>query len=632
MFIRQCFRNVQGERRAYWALVESVRTPRGPRQNVIAWLGSIDEQGRLGVEQAANALVNPNVRHPCADAPQQPPLFEYEDQPTQAKWVNVNVNAVRVENSRAFGGPWLALELIKELQLDRFLDKHLPRGRERVSWTLTSMILVIARLLDPSSELYVSEQWYPKTALPDLIGVPARRVDDNRLYRALDKLLPHKEELEKHLKNRLGELFDLEYDLLLYDVTSTFFEGQCNGNPIAQRGYSRDQRGDCKQVCIGLVVSRCGMPIGYEVFAGNTADVTTVQDIVNTMEARFGKSDRIWVMDRGMTSEENLEFLRQENRRYIIGTPKSMLKKFEQQLLKEDWTTIRDGIEVKLCTLPREEVDKDHGTSETTETFILCRSRDRIEKDKAIVRRAAEKIEERLIAMQVRCEKQNRDQLTVSREIGRLLGNYTRAARLFEVQVLDKDEPSTPAATSDATPRPTDATSPTNNLNTRDKQSSQRYAKLQWQRVKQTNDWHELSSGCYLLRSNVRDWSDEELWRAYIELTEAENAFRIHKTDLSLRPVWHQKEDRVRAHILVCFLSYVLWKMLSQKCQRSGLGDEPRRVLSELSDIRVVDVVLPTDSGYEIRNRCVARPSEHQKILLEKLGLRLPTKICQTEM
>lgn len=630
MFIRQCFRTVQGERRAYWALVESVRTPRGPRQNVIAWLGSIDEQGRLGVEQVANSVNRPSARKPCDEGARQRVLFEYEDEPVQPKWVNINVNAVRVENSRAFGGPWLALELIKELQLDQFLNQHLPRGRERVSWSLTSMILVIARLLDPSSELYVSEQWYPKTALPDLLGVPARRVDDNRLYRALDRLLPHKEALETHLKNRLGELFDLEYDLLLYDVTSTFFEGQCQRNPIAQRGYSRDQRGDCKQVCIGLVVSRCGMPVGYEVFAGNTADVTTVQEIVDTMEKRYGKSDRIWVMDRGMTSEKNLEFLRQENRRYIIGTPKSMLKKFEQQLLKEDWTSIRDGIEVKLCTLPRDEIDSDHDAGEATETFILCRSRDRIEKDKAIVRRAADKIEERLIAMQARCEKQNRDPLTVSREIGRLLGKYTRGAKLFDVDVLVKGEPPKPKA--ETTTPTTDTSSSKDTSSNDDKNSRRQYAKLQWKRVKRTNDWHELSSGCYLLRSNVSDWSEEELWKAYIQLTEAENAFRIHKTDLSLRPVWHQKEDRVRAHILVCFLSYVLWKMLAQKCHRSGLGDEPRRVLSELSDIRIVDVVLPTDSGHEIRNRCIARPSEHQKILLEKLCLRLPTKITQTEM
>jgi transposase len=592
MFIRQCFRTVEGKRRAYWALVESVRTERGPRQNVVAWLGALDEAGRLGVQEAARSQVDNRADAGVRPSSSQLALFEFEDEPTEPRWVRVNTSAVRVENSRAFGGPWLAMHLLEQLKLDEFLHKQMPLGRESVQWSVTAMILVIARLLDPSSELYVSEQWYPKTALPDLLGVPVDRVDDNRLYRALDELLPHKEALEVHLKNRLGELFDLEYDLLLYDVTSTFFEGQCMSNPLAQRGYSRDQRGDCKQVCIALVVSRCGMPVGYEVFAGNTADVTTVEGIVELMESRYGKSDRIWVMDRGMTSEDNLEFLRQENRRYIIGTPKSMLKKFEQELLLEDWSTIRDGIEVKLCKLPKE--DDSEISDDVTETFILCRSRDRKEKDKAIVKRAADKIAERLDAMKARCEKQNRDPLIVSREIGRLLGQNTRAAHLFEVKVQKKDE---------------------------------RFAAIEWTRIKPATDWHELSDGCYLLRTNVSDWTDEQLWKAYIQLTEAENAFRIHKSDLSLRPVWHQKEDRVRAHILVCFLSYVLWKTLGQMCKRAGLGDEPRRVLAELSEIRMVDVVLPTDTGHEIRNRCVARPSEHQRILLDKLRLKLPTRI-----
>ena len=594
MYIRQQFKTVAGKRQAYWALVESVRTERGPRQKVVSWLGALDEAGRIGVLQAAQnqqATVKPQLEF------KQQSLFEYEDEAVEPHWVRVNAKAVRVENNRQFGGPWLALQLIQHLKLDEFLNKHLPKGKEHIQWSLSSMILVIARLLDPSSELYVSEQWYPKTALPDLLGVPADRIDDNRLYRTLDELLPHKEALEIHLKNRMGELFDIEYDLLLYDVTSTFFEGQCMDNPLAKRGYSRDQRSDCKQVCIALVVTRCGMPLGYEVFAGNTADVTTVKGIVEMMEKRYGKSDRIWVMDRGMTSEDNLEFLRQESRRYIIGTNKALLKKFEQDLLKEDWNTIRDGIEVKLCKMPKEE-DSD-SADEVTETFILCRSRDRKEKDKAIVQRAADKIAERLTSMKARCEKQNRDQLIVSREIGRLLGQNTRASHLFDVKVLTKDK---------------------------------KFALIEWKRIKPATDWHELSDGCYLLRTNVTDWSDEDLWKAYIQLTEAENAFRIQKSDLSIRPVWHHKEDRVRAHIFVCFLSYVLWKTLGQFCKKAGLGDEPRRVISELSEIRLVDVVLPTDSGHEIRTSCVTRPTEHQKILLDMMGVRLPTRIRTREM
>ena len=284
MYIRQCFRTVEGERRAYWALVESVRTERGPRQNVVAWLGAMDEAGRLGVLQTARCIDNDVAPNLDSSKYVQQSLFEFEDTHVKPLWVRVNTNAVRVENSRSFGGPWLALQLIEQLKLDEFLNKQLPKGKEHVQWSITAMILVIARLLDTSRELYISEQWYPKTALPDLLGVPADRVDDNRLYRALDELLPHKEALEIHLKNRMGELFDIEYDLLLYDVTSTFFEGQCLGNPLAKRGYSRDQRSDCKQVCIALVVTRCGMPLGYEVFAGNTVDVTTVKCIVEMME------------------------------------------------------------------------------------------------------------------------------------------------------------------------------------------------------------------------------------------------------------------------------------------------------------------------------------------------------------
>jgi transposase len=587
MFIRQYTKREHGRRAAYWALVESYRTERGPRQRVVAWLGKLDEAGRLGMREAAQALGQEDTQSSLTERTRQQLLFD--DDQLEPRWVEVNARGVRVENSRQFGGPWLAIELIRRLQLDEFLERRLPTGNATIPWSLSSLILVIARLLEPSSELQTAEQWYPQTALPELLGVPQQHMDDNRLYRTLDQLLPHKAALEAHLKNRLGELFDLEYDLLLYDVTSTFFEGQANGNPLAQRGYSRDQRSDCKQVCIGLVVSRCGMPLGYEVFAGNTADVATVEHIVETMEQRYGQSDRIWVMDRGMVSEENIEFLKEEGRRYIIGATKSHLKKFEQQLLAEGWHTVHAGVEVKLCQSP----DGDE------ETFILCRSRDRRQKDEAILRRFEQRIADRLKSMQSRCEKQNRNVQKVEREVGRLLGQNTRAAGLFEVEV---------------------------------KPDEQGFAQLSWKKIADRQDWATLSAGCYLLRSNVRDWSDEDLWKAYIQLTEAEAAFRIHKSDLSIRPIWHQKEDRVRAHILVCFLAYVLWKTLAALCQRAGLGHEPRRVLAELSDIRLVDVVLPTKTGIDLRTRCICKPTDHQQILLDHLGLRLPSKIKFAEM
>ena len=276
MFIRQCIRRHNGKRQAYGALVESYRTASGPRQRVVAWLGKQDEAGRLGMLEAAEAA-HPEAAPPrAAWSVRQLSLFEDETCPPQPQWVEVNPAGVRVENTRQFGGPWRALKLVQRLQLEEFLECAMPAGKEQVPWWLSGLILVIARLLEPAGELYTAEQWYPKTALPELLGVPADRVEDNRLYRALDELLPHKEQLERHLKQRMGELFALEYDLLLYDVTSTFFEGAACF-PMAQRGYSRDQRSDCKQVCIGLVVSRCGMPLGYEVFPGNTADVATVK-------------------------------------------------------------------------------------------------------------------------------------------------------------------------------------------------------------------------------------------------------------------------------------------------------------------------------------------------------------------
>ena len=600
MFLRQCFRIKDGKRHAYWALVESYRTDAGPRQRVVAWLGKLDESGRLGIQHVVRGTSSAQAKE-STDV--QLPLFNKKDgeEPIQPQWVEVNASGVRVENCRQFGGPWLVLEVVRRLQLDEFLKGIIPPGREHVSWWRSALILVVARLCRPSSELYIAEQWYPKSAMPQLLGVPAARVDDNRLYRTLDHLLPHKVKLEAHLKNRMGDLFDLEYDLLMYDITSTYFEGQANFE-MAQRGYSRDQRGDCKQVCIGLVVSRCGMPLGYEVFSGNTADVTTVEHIVTTMEKRYGKSDRIWVMDRGMVSEDNIEFLRKEGRRYIVGTPKSMLKEFEAELLKDDWNSIRDGLEVKLCFRPRNDdevadADKD-SVEQGKETFILCRSRDRSHTEEAIVQRFEQKIEERLVSMTVRCEKQKRDPMKVERDIGRLLGKNTRAAKLFEVTV---------------------------------KKTKDGSARIQWKKIEAARDWATLSAGCYLLRSNVTDWSDKEMWKAYIQLTEAEAAFCIHKSDLKIRPIWHQKEDRVLAHIFVCFLAYVLWKTLGQMCDRAGLGSEPRRVLDELGELRMMDVILPTRTGIEIRTRCLSKPTDHQQILLDRLKLRLP-KINQTEM
>ena len=571
MFIRPCYRRKNGKRHAYWALVESYRTDRGPRQRTVAYLGQLDEASRVGVERAAEGK--------GASGEAQLSLWESDSPPPE--WVEIDTANVRVENEVAFGGPWLALEVIRRLQLDRFLETTIPRGQEEVPWATMALVLVICRLLKPSSELHIAEHYYRSTGLGELLGVPPKKVYEERLYRALDKLLPHKAALEKHLKNRLGQLFDLQYDLLLYDVTSTYFEGEAKANPMAQRGYSRDKRPDCKQVCIGLVVSKCGMPLGYEVFDGNRTDVTTLETIVETIEARYGKADRIWVGDRGMMSKKNIEFLKSDDRRYIIGAAKASLKQFEQELLADDWRQIRDGLEVKLCDSPDGE----------EEVFILCRSRDRHEKEAAMHKRFEERIEKELEKIKASCQKRKWKKETIDRRIGSVMAKNSRAAGLFEVEVAE---------------------------------ASDGRATITWRKNEAWRDWAKLSEGCYLLRSNVTDWTPDDLWRAYIQLTEAEAAFRIHKSDLRIRPIWHQREDRVLAHILVCFLAYVLWKTLFQMVQAAGLGDEPRRVLADLSEINLVDVVLPTRTGIDIRRRCVTQPREHQAILLHRMGLRLP--------
>ena len=564
MYLRKCRRTVAGERKDYWQLVECSRTARGPRQRTVAYLGEVEAPAREGVAQAARGERRYQPRLEDAGAPE---------------WVEVDARRLRVERVREFGGPWLGLEVMEKLGLGAFLQSVLPVGREDIPWAMMAQVLILGRFCDPSSELALAERISDRSALGELLGVPLAKVNEDRLYRALDALLPHKEALERHLKERLGRLFALEYDLLLYDVTSTYFEGLAEGNAFAQRGYSRDHRPDCKQVCLALVVAKGGMPLSYQVFAGNRSDVTTVEEIVEHIEEQYGAADRMWVMDRGMVSEENLAFLQEGGRRYIVGTPKSMLRRYQQDLLEEGWETIREGLEVKRCPSPEEE-----------ETFVLCRSTARREKEEAMHARFEQRLEEGLQQLAESCRKRRQQTGVLERRIGRLFGRNSRAAGLFEVKV---------------------------------KEEAGR-AQVVWSKQAAWREWAQLSEGCYLLRSNITEWSAAELWEAYIQLTQAEAAFRIHKQDLALRPIWHQKAERVQAHILVCFLAYVLWKALGQLCARAGLGEEPRTVLEELAQIRTVDVVLPTKGGPELRRRCVTEPTKHQAILLQRLGLALP--------
>ena len=398
----------------------------------------------------------------------------------------------------------------------------------------------------------------------------------------------HKSDIEHHLRKRLGELFAIDYDLLLYDVTSTYFEGLGARNEMARRGHSRDQRADCLQVCIALVVTREGMPLGYEVFDGNTTDVTTVKTIVGTMEARYGLAQRIWVMDRGMRSKSNVQWLQETGRRYLLGAPRSILDRFAEQVASpQGWQSVHDGVEVKLC---REE-------GNPTEVFLICRSTQRRAKEKAMHGRFSLRIEAALkrLAGRIERSKQPIDREQVERQVGRLLQRNSRAAKRYQITFET------------ATDKPAGL-------------------RLQWPVDPKWEDWAEQSEGVYVLQTNILDWTPEALWKTYIQLTEAESAFRIHKSDLSLRPIWHQRADRVQAHILICFLAYVLWKTLEQWQARARLGNSPRFLLDQLREIQSVEVALPLadDPKKKVKIRCVVRPEPAQAMLLDRLRVRLP--------
>jgi transposase len=497
-----------------------------------------------------------------------------------------------MERLRDFGDVWVAWGLWKMLELDVLLEGEMTEGREDVRWPMMAAIISIARFCEPASELHIEEKWYRRTALEDLLGVAVEKVHTDRLYATLDKLLPHKEAIEKHLRNRFGELFELKCDLLLYDVTSSYFEGEMEGCSLAQRGYSRDSRGDRPQVCLGLVVTEEGFPLGYEVFSGNTHDSKTVRTIIEALEKKHGSLNRVWVMDRGMVSEENLTFLRDRRAHYIVGTPKQMLHKFEQQLTSQNWTAAQEGVDVKLVPGP-----------DTDEVFLLARSADRKQKEQAMHDKFTERLESGLKKMEAAAVSGRLKDVAVANErLGRLKEKNWRASHAFDVTIKKL-----------ATPR------------------GKQILEIAWQPNEKFRDWSQLADGCYLLRSNLTNVDAATLWKRYIQLTEAEWAFRITKDELAIRPIWHHKDDRVKAHILVCFLAFAMWKTLGGWMQKAGLGDAPRTLLYDLAKIKSGDVVLPakTNTGIEktIRLRHVMEPDAAQAVLLNRLGLKLPRRL-----
>jgi len=592
MFLRPNRRSKDGKDHTYWSLVETVRTPDGPRQKTLCYLGELNGSAQ------ARWLKTVDVFNAQGEA-EQLKLFpsEVEPPPDDPQVARVLLSKVRLERTRQFGACWLGLELWKRLALDRFFEQHLDAEPADMAWSRVAAVLAINRLCAPGSELAIEQRWYPSTALDDLLEIEDGKLNDTRLYRCLDRILPHKTQLERHLKARYGELFGAEFDVLLYDLTSTYVEGAAEKNPMMRRGYSRDHRPDCEQMVIALIVNSEGFPFSYETFDGNRADVSTMETILRMVERKYGKARRIWVFDRGIVSEENLQAIGKRGGQYLVGTPRSQMKQFEAELLKDDWTAVRpEEVEVKQVAIPGGE-----------ETYILCRAKGRKEKEQAIRKRFSTRMEAALKSLARSIETGRlKDRNKMERRLGRIQATHPQVGDLYEVELREKPEG----------------------------------IRLHWAMKEDRQAWRKLREGAYVLRTNLQAGSAGELWSQYIQLTEAEAAFRALKSELSIRPLFHQKEPRVKAHVMVAFLGYALWVTLKHLLKRrepiaprpsaSGVLNaqplSPLKALAVLSTLHSADIILPTTDGREIRLRRTTEPSAEQKELLRQLGLSLPER------
>jgi len=590
--LRSHQRSKDGKDHTYWSLVETVRTANGPRQRTLCYLGELNSsaQGRWlkTVEvfnqqgEAEQLKLFPSHVEPPADDPQV---------------ARILVNQVRLERTRQFGACYLGLELWRHLELDRFFEQAAEGDAADVPWSRVAALLAINRLCAPGSELAIEQRWYPSTALDDLLGIEDGKINDTRLYRCLDRILPHKTALERHLKDRYGALFGAEFDVLLYDLTSTYVEGAAEKNPMMRRGYSRDHRPDCEQMVIALIVNSEGFPFSYETFDGNRADVSTMETILRMVERKYGKARRIWVFDRGIVSEENLAAIRKRGGQYLVGTPRSQMKQFEAELLKDDWTQVRPEVKVKKVAIPQGE-----------ETYILCRTDGRQEKEKAIRNRFSSSMEKALKGLQKTIALGRlKDRNKMERRLGKIQARHPSVNDLYDVSLRDTAEG----------------------------------VRLFWQMKEDRKNWRESREGAYLLRTNLQVNTAEELWVKYMQLTEAEASFRALKSELSIRPLFHQLEPRVKAHVMVAFLGYALWVTLKHLLKRrapivpkpSASGVEnaqpfsPMKALDLLSTLQSADIVLPTTDGREIRLRRVTEPTLEQKSLLHQLGLSMPERL-----
>ncbi len=575
MFLRMTQRIKDGKEHRYWSIVENHRTSDGRvHQRHVLYLGEINDSQQKAWWRSIEVLEN------GGETPRKVSLFP-EDRMVESAVhdvIRVRVNEMRLERARQWGACWTALLLWEQLHLDDYWAAKLPPSREGTRWLNVLKTLVTYRLIKPGSEWKLHRDWYGKSAVGDLLGEDGEVVPYQNLYRCLDKLLAHKRELFSFLKQRWQDLFSVEFEVLLYDLTSTYFECDPPGTGKRRFGYSRDKRFDCVQVVIALVVTPEGFPLCYEVLEGNTSDRTTLRQFLDKIEQQYGKARRVWIMDRGIPTEEVLAEMRTSEMpvSYLVGTPKGRLSKLEKELLPLPWEKVRDSLSVKLL--------KQEG-----ELYVLARSSSREAKERAMRRRRLKKYWNRL--KEISGQKLDRDKLLM--KIGAAKKEAGYAARLVDITLPSPDELITP-----------------DTFRFRLRKDKLREARR-----------HE---GQYLLRSNLCGQDPATLWSYYIQLVEVEQAFKTLKMDLSLRPIYHQKDERIEAHIFVAFLAYCLQVTLQQRLKALAPGLTVRSVLEKFESIQMVDVYLPTTDGKELLLRRYTQPNKDQLLLLSRLDLSLP--------
>ena len=613
MFLR-CTRRVKdGKAHEYWNLVENRRLSDGRvAQRQVLYLGEINASQREAWRKTIEVQERGTRR--------QVALFPAGSMPCDdVDAIGVHLSQLRLERPRQWGACWLALTLWQQLELDSFWRARLRPSREGTPWLKVLKTLVAYRLIDPGSEWKLHRQWFDASAMGDLLDSDFALAEKNTLYRCLDRLVEHKDDLFKFLKRRWGELFGAKFDVLLYDLTSTYFETDVERGPqdLRQFGYSRDKRGDCRQVVIALIVTPEGFPLSYEVLSGNTADSTTLSDFLQRIEQRYGRANRIWVMDRGIPTEDSLAEMRAKGASYLVGTPKGRLTKLEQAFLGQPWARVREGVQVKR--LATEE-----------DVYVLAQSDARIDKERGMRRRRLRRYVDRLQALQ--SQTLTRDQLLM--KLGAARHEAGRAAHLVQVTISDASATTSKAAAAAPKIRATPKTGakPKARATKQGKKTASLEFRLDRAKLRQVR----RREGRYLLRTNLDAQQPERLWTFYIQLTEVEQAFKELKNDLAVRPIFHRNEDRIEAHIFVAFLAYCLQVTLKANLRPLARGLTPREVIAKFKTMQMVDVRIPTTDGRELMLSRYTQPEAEHRMLLQQLRLSLPEqpppKIAATQV